>query len=231
MFKAMIESVVNGENIEKTVLCENFDRLSDAIKAAEDVRDALFEDAYSKKQVAVSVIEIREYPDGQNNVVAFNLEGDTGSLMYRDAEEAMSIIDDAFIAICNEDPEFEGTMSYMFDCLFNESFEDMAHLSEIARLLNDDDVNYLLTKYGDDEYFVCKDGELQEVVHLNVEELREELDEDLRGMCANCEITKKEWQDYLDDFDEWAKTAGEGDTYYAGENSYTLEEIGYEYED
>lgn len=220
MFKAAIESVVGGKNTGKSILFEDFDSLDDAIEAAENVSEALSEDASSKGQMAVSVIEVREYP----------AKDTTGSLVHRDAEEAKAVIDDAFVAICNEDPEFEGTMSYMFDCLFGESFEEMAHLSEIARLLNDDDANYLLSKYGDDEYFVCKDGELREVTHLNTEELREELDEDLRGMCADCEITKAEWQRYLADFDEWVKTAKEGDTYYAGEYSYTLEEIGYEYE-
>lgn len=86
-----------------------------------------------------------------------------------------------------------------------------------------------ITEYLPDSEEIDYDGiVLQEV--LNTEELREELDEDLRGMCAAGEITKKEWQEYLEDFDEWVKTAKVGDTYYAGEYSYTLEETGYEYE-
>ena len=59
--------------------------------------------------------------------------------------------------------------------------------------------------------------------NTNYQELRDELDEDMRGLCACGYISKEVWADYLDDFDKWAKTAGIGDTYCADEFSYTLE--------
>lgn len=56
-----------------------------------------------------------------------------------------------------------------------------------------------------------------------ISSLREKLEDDLRGHCIADFITRKEMMEYLADFDEWAKTAKNGDTYYFDCYSYTLQ--------
>ena len=57
---------------------------------------------------------------------------------------------------------------------------------------------------------------------MNAEELREELEEDLRGECCCNYITKDDMHEILKDFDNWLETAEPGDAYYYGGNSYEL---------
>lgn len=61
-----------------------------------------------------------------------------------------------------------------------------------------------------------------DVMDERIEELREELEEDLNGLCICDYISKKDVYEYLDDFDEWSETAKSGDTYYAQGFSYTV---------
>lgn len=63
-----------------------------------------------------------------------------------------------------------------------------------------------------------------EVKISNLETLREQLEEDMRGLCMCDYITKQDKINYLNDFDEWSKTAKNGDTYFAQEFSYTYYE-------
>lgn len=58
---------------------------------------------------------------------------------------------------------------------------------------------------------------------MNIDMIREELEEDLKGQCICGYITKGDMVKYLDDFNIWAKTARIGDTYVAQEISYTYE--------
>ena len=53
-------------------------------------------------------------------------------------------------------------------------------------------------------------------------ELRENLENDLRGDCICDYITKTEMCEILDDFDYWLETAKSGDVYYYGGNTYKL---------
>ena len=46
-----------------------------------------------------------------------------------------------------------------------------------------------------------------EVKISNLETLREQLEEDMRGLCMCDYITKQDKINYLNDFDEWSKTA------------------------
>lgn len=69
-----------------------------------------------------------------------------------------------------EDSSFEGTMSYFYEVMkdnlsvpnFTSREELLVHLLFSESILTDDDVNFLLEEYGDDEYFVCTNGELIE---------------------------------------------------------------------
>lgn len=49
---------------------------------------------------------------------------------------------------------------------------------------------------------------------MKIYQLREELEEYLDGMRICDDITRKEESEILDDFDEWAKTAQNGDIYF-----------------
>lgn len=57
---------------------------------------------------------------------------------------------------------------------------------------------------------------------MNKYELREKLEEQLRGDCACDFITRKEKMEILDDFDQWAEYAKNGDAYYYGGREYAL---------
>lgn len=57
---------------------------------------------------------------------------------------------------------------------------------------------------------------------MNRYELRDELENDLKGDCVCDYITKSELCEILDDFDSWLETAKSGDVYYYGGNSYEL---------
>lgn len=57
---------------------------------------------------------------------------------------------------------------------------------------------------------------------MSKEELREELEEQLRGNCICDFITRREMMSILDDFDKWAEDASNGDTYYYDGEEYTL---------
>ena len=72
-------------------------------------------------------------------------------------------IEDEFSKARKEYEDFEGTMSYMLDCLINRSFDEWSWLSDRLWQLKESDINSLLKKYGDDEYFVCKNGKLVKV--------------------------------------------------------------------
>lgn len=59
--------------------------------------------------------------------------------------------------------------------------------------------------------------------NTNTANLRDELNETLRGDCAADYISKGDWMEYIDDFDTWAETAKAGDTYYYGGYKYKCE--------
>ncbi len=59
---------------------------------------------------------------------------------------------------------------------------------------------------------------------MRVEDIRNELEEQLRGDCSMDYITKEDWIDILSDFDEWAKTAKRGDMYLYDGMEYLLDE-------
>lgn len=55
-----------------------------------------------------------------------------------------------------------------------------------------------------------------------VESLREELEVYLNGLVVMDDITRKDQEEVLDNFDEWAKTATIGDSYYYDNEVYTI---------
>lgn len=57
---------------------------------------------------------------------------------------------------------------------------------------------------------------------MTIEELREQFEEDLRGDCSCDYITKKDMMEYLEDFDEWAENALNGEAYYYSDNEYIM---------
>ena len=57
---------------------------------------------------------------------------------------------------------------------------------------------------------------------MNRYELRDELEDDLRGDCFCDYITKTEVYEIMEHFDNWLKTAKSGDVYYYGGNAYEL---------
>ena len=57
---------------------------------------------------------------------------------------------------------------------------------------------------------------------MRIDELREQLEEDLRGDCSCDYITKEDMIKYLEDFDIWAKNALNGEKYYYNDNEYTM---------
>ena len=63
----------------------------------------------------------------------------------------------------------------------------------------------------------------KEDIMTNEDELRDELEEYLNGLCICDCITRNEQSDILDDFDTWTETAKIGDTYFYDGNEYTLE--------
>ena len=59
----------------------------------------------------------------------------------------------------------------------------------------------------------------------NVDELRDEIEEYLRGLNACDNITKAEMQGYLEDFDSWCYNAKIGDIYYIKGLEFTIKSI------
>jgi hypothetical protein len=54
------------------------------------------------------------------------------------------------------------------------------------------------------------------------DDLREQIEDDLRGDCSCDFITKEEMVETLDDFENWLETAKLGDIYYYDDNAYEL---------
>ena len=65
-----------------------------------------------------------------------------------------------FEVACESNEDFEGTMSFMLDCIKDGSFDEWDYLKDAVNALSDDQVNSILEKYGDDEYMVCINGSL-----------------------------------------------------------------------
>jgi len=65
-----------------------------------------------------------------------------------------------FKVACESNEDFEGTMSFMLDCIKDGSFDEWDYLKDAVNALSDDQVNSILEEYGDDEYMVCVNGSL-----------------------------------------------------------------------
>lgn len=57
---------------------------------------------------------------------------------------------------------------------------------------------------------------------MTKDEIKNQLEEDLRGDCCCDYITKKEMMEYLDDLDKWLETAKNGDVYFYDGQGYEL---------
>ncbi|MBR3735856.1 MAG: hypothetical protein IKN07_08235, partial [Lachnospiraceae bacterium] len=107
-------------------------------------------------------IEVREYPKEAHSLffVPAGTGADNGREVYRDIESLQDAIEKRFIDLREGEEEFEGTMSYMIDLILGNEFDEERYLHPILEFLRDDEVNPLLKKYGDDEFFIYKDGGL-----------------------------------------------------------------------
>ncbi len=156
-FKAAITQITKeGECAGTAVLVEEFDTLREAVAVAEGLKISDF-----------SIIEVRSYGFSAAHpyiVVCFGeLSQDTGALVYRDASGIKKAVVSAYERALYDDTDWESTMSYTLECMKEGSFEEWEHLKTPVSLLTDSEVNELLQQYGDDRYFVCKDGCLCEV--------------------------------------------------------------------
>ncbi len=147
IYKAMIINFNNkGDFLGKAVLCQNFSTVVDALN-----------EANTHKCSQYDIIQVKEYDASKSNIMAFDNEKDTGTLVYRDASTAIFAMKAEFQILCNNYDDFEGTMSYYLNCLKDKSFEDL-RFNEIVDYLTDEELNDLLAEYGDDEFFYYKDG-------------------------------------------------------------------------
>lgn len=95
--------------------------------------------------------------------ISFRMSFEEFDKLFPTKADTIRKIEDEFSKARNENESFEGTMSYMIDCLINRSFDEWNWLSDRLWQLRENDINSLLKKYGDDEHFVCKNGKLVEV--------------------------------------------------------------------
>lgn len=66
------------------------------------------------------------------------------------------------------------------------------------------------------------DSEELELMKDVISDLRLELEGDLQGLVACDYITRQDEAEVLEDFDNWAETAGWNDTYYYDESDYVV---------
>lgn len=153
-YKAAISNIVDGKDIGTSLLVQDFNTLNAAIKEAE-----------THKVGEMAVIEVREYnvvPD-ETIIVAWNNPNiDSGETVYRDVEPILQALRDEFERFCEEDGDWEQTMSYMIDSIKDKTFPEWEHLHDAVELLHDDEINDLLSEYGDLEYMKCEDGKITE---------------------------------------------------------------------
>lgn len=147
LYKAAVYNIVDGKNIGGMLLVQDFNTLNSAVKEAETHRIG-----------EMSIIEVREYDISNGATIAWNNPKlDTGTVVYRDVKSIQDAIEKAFQKALDDD-YFEGTMSYLIDCIILQSFEEWYYLYDAVKLLTDDEVNELLARHGDLEYMKCVDG-------------------------------------------------------------------------
>ena len=158
-YKTFIEQVTSGGRyVGASVLVEDFETLEAAKRAGAHYRIT-----------PLSVVEVREYDLSKRAVIARGSEADTGKVVYRDTKNIIESLQKEFRKALHENDGFESTMSYLLDCIKDRSFPEWDYLHDAVELLTDDEVNDLLEKYGDRQYMVCVNGELQSVEHANEE--------------------------------------------------------------
>jgi len=153
-YKAAISNIVDGKDIGTSLLVQDFNNLNAAVKEAE-----------THKVGEMSVIEVREYnvvPD-ETIIVAWNNPNiDSGETVYRDVEPILQALRDEFERSCRENEDWEQTMSYMIDSIKDKTFSEWEYLHDAVELLHDDEINDLLSEYGDREYMKCENGKIAE---------------------------------------------------------------------
>ena len=119
------------------------------------------------------ICEIREYDDRKpHNVITFNLSNDTAISVHRDIDTVTETLHNLFDKTNKEFlDDWDSTMSYMIDCIKCDSFEDWAYLKDAINLLTDEEINDILEYYGDDEYCICKNGEIISIDYSDKEEV------------------------------------------------------------
>ena len=153
MYKSCAWAFKDGEKLGYVVV-KDYATMEGAIKAAENFKNLEVFDAVA--------IEVREYPEEAHSLfsVPAGTGADNGREVYRDVESLQGAIENHFLDLLETAEDFEGTMSYMLDMIIDADIDKEKYLCPILEFLRDDEVNPLLEKYGDDEYFTYKDGGL-----------------------------------------------------------------------
>ena len=117
-----------------------------------------------------SGVKFIQWPDSWNVVfdelsiiggISYEMSFEEFNKLFPSKKDTIKAIEDAFAEACKDD-SFEGTMSYILDCLIDRTFEEWNSLSDRLFQLSDKEINELLIAHGDDECFVFKNGKLCE---------------------------------------------------------------------
>lgn len=135
-FKVMITQIIKKEVVGKSVLVEDYDKIHDAIHAA---------DEYSKVYDH-QVYQIREYDNEKSNVISFD-DLDTGKIVYENIEELMEVYRNGNVEIVE-----------LLDCILDD-VEDELHI--VAMNISDNGLTRVLDRAGADNWY-CKGHKLFE---------------------------------------------------------------------
>ncbi len=170
IYKAAVSNIVDGKNIggensKGTLISEDFNNLVSAIKGAEDFR----------VKSGLSIVEVRRYDFINNDIrIAFDdPKVDSGIVVYRDVKQVMQAVRNEYEKSLKEDNDWEGTMSYMLDCIKDNSTDEWNYLHDAVSLLSDEEINELMDETGDREYMVCVNGRIKDVSVDALQELKE----------------------------------------------------------
>ena len=154
-YKTMITQIMDGKIIGKTILTDNYDK-----------QHLAFREGERYKVSDLSVIEVRQYnKDNQTNIISFD-EQDTGKMVIKDVSGIRRAVQDYYLE------ESEVVFSEMIGFIL-EHEDDEFH--DIVSLLSEEDINYLLSWSGDNEWVKYENGEII-ILEENIEADKEETD-------------------------------------------------------
>ncbi len=111
----------------------------------------------------LSIIEIREYDQKQQNIVAFMSQQDTGIRVLRDISGIKNEIIKVFKEACEESCDWDSTLSYMIDAIKDADSErpmEWDYLKDAINMLSDEEINDILSYDGSNEYMICENGQI-----------------------------------------------------------------------